>query len=85
MSNVPLQGHFHHSDPFVAADRLIVPSSVESNRMAGGVSGVTADPTVATREKGEIYHQRLMDNLVAALQDIVQLQIDIKKIPEVKA
>lgn len=85
VKNIPPQGHFHHSDPFVAADRLIVPSSVESNKLAGGHSGVTADPTVANSAKGQVYHQRVMDNLVQAVEDIARLKIEIKKRPEVNA
>ncbi|QSO49310.1 creatininase family protein [Alicyclobacillus mengziensis] len=85
VKNIPPQGHFHHSDPFVSADRLIVPSSVESNRVAGGPSGVTADPTVASVEKGKVYHQSVMENFVQAINHIAGIPVEIKKIPEVNA
>lgn len=85
VKNIPTQGDFHHSDPFVAADRLIVPSSVESNKAAGGVSGVTADPTAASDEKGRIYHERVMENLEKVVRQITELTVQIKRVPEVNA
>jgi len=69
----PIKGKKLYSvDPSYEKDTLCyVPSSIEEAKkhvdLAGGVNG---EPTKASKEKGKIYHDHLVKNLVKVIEDL---------------
>jgi creatinine amidohydrolase len=64
VKNIHIQNRFLVHDPFVQGDRVFVPSDVGTYRESANGIGVVGDPTVSTKENGEIYHNALVNNLV---------------------
>jgi creatinine amidohydrolase len=64
IKNVHEKHRFIQHDPFVEGDRVFVPSDVATYKEAALNVGVVGDPTVSTKENGEIYHKELINNLV---------------------
>lgn len=51
-------------DPFVPGNTVFVPSDVATYRETSIQIGVVGDPTLSTKENGEIYHKELLKTLV---------------------
>jgi creatinine amidohydrolase len=64
VKNISEKHSFLIHDPFVEGDRIFLPSDVATYRKTSLGIGVVGDPTVSTRENGEIYHHALIANLV---------------------
>lgn len=64
VKNVHTKHQFLQHDPFVEGDTVFVPSDVEGYREGAINVGVVGDPTVSTKENGEIYHHALVKNLI---------------------
>jgi creatinine amidohydrolase len=79
------QGHFLYTDPYVEGDRLIVPSEYASNLKASKGIGVLSDPTVSSAEKGRMYHERLVRDLVSAIAIVEEMEVLIRRIPDIQA
>ncbi|MDI6895255.1 MAG: creatininase family protein [Bacillota bacterium] len=68
--NVPPASPFHQGDPYVEADRVVVPPTVEEFRRRGGETGVVGDATTADEVMGREYYRALLDNLVAFIRGL---------------
>lgn len=79
------QSHpFVQHDPFVAGDRVFVPSDVGTYREGSKNMGSVGDPTVSTKEHGEIYHRELISSMIELVrycEEEVNVQIRKKEIP----
>lgn len=67
VKNVHNAHRFIQHDPFVSGDRMFIPSDVATYRENSKNIGVVGDPTVSTKENGEYYHHKLIQNLVEFL------------------
>ncbi|WP_175384383.1 creatininase family protein [Bacillus sp. FJAT-27225] len=84
IKNIQLKHEFLQHDPFVEADRMFVPSDVAGYREGAVNVGVVGDPTVSTKENGEIYHHELLKNLVEFIRycdEEVEVEIRSREIP----
>jgi len=70
VANVPAAEPFHQGDPYVEADRVLVPPTVEEFRRRGGATGVVGDATKADEVLGREYYRALVDNLVAFIRGL---------------
>ena len=65
---VGFQASFLASDPaHESGDRYFLPRTPEAFRQASRGTGVAGDPTVASRETGELAHQAMVEGLIALL------------------
>ena len=70
VKNIPKPRKFHMFDPYVQTDRVFIPSTIEDFKKRTAPSGVSGDPTKASREKGEKYHKALINNLVEFIEQL---------------
>lgn len=68
VKNVKHKHQYLQHDPFVEGDKVFVPSDVGTYKEGTINVGVVGDPTVSTKENGEIYHKNLVENLVEWIQ-----------------
>lgn len=64
VKNISEKHRFLNHDPFIEGDRIFLPSDIATYREATLGIGVGGDPTVSTKESGEIYHHAMVANLV---------------------
>lgn len=58
-------------DPSYSHDTLCyVPSTLKEAKKHSGLGGATGEPTKSSKEKGEIYHNHLVKNLVTVIQSL---------------
>ncbi|MBT2644691.1 creatininase family protein [Bacillus sp. ISL-41] len=84
VKNIEQKHRFFKHDPFVEGDSVFVPSDVSIYREGSKGIGVVGDPTVSTKEAGEIYHNELINNLVELLnycEEKINVTIRNKEIP----
>ncbi|MCJ7495451.1 MAG: creatininase family protein, partial [Deltaproteobacteria bacterium] len=80
VKNLPKKKKFHVMDPYVIADRVFTPSTLESFRKATQPSGVTGDPTLSTAAKGERLHRALVNNLVELINMARKEKVTLKPV-----
>jgi len=80
VKNLPKKKKFHVMDPYVIADRVFTPSTLESFRKATQPSGVTGDPTLSTVAKGERLHRALVNNLVELIKMARKEKVTLKPV-----
>jgi creatinine amidohydrolase len=71
-------------DPFIEGDSVFVPSDVATYRERTKNIGVVGDATVSNKENGEIYHHKLVENLVELIrycEEDVQVTLRNQNIP----
>ncbi|MBS4214241.1 creatininase family protein [Neobacillus rhizophilus] len=84
VKNVHQKHPFLQHDPYSGGDRVFVPSDVAAYREGSMNIGVVGDPTVSTKENGEIYHHELVGNIVNFIQyceEEVQVTLRNQEIP----
>lgn len=82
--NITDKHRFLSHDPFVDGDRVFVPSDVATYREGALNIGVVGDPTVSTKENGEVYHNQLVANIcefIEYCEEHVEVTIRKKEIP----
>lgn len=70
--------YFHLDDPLIEADSVFLFSTAEEFNRKAAPTGVSGDPTLATREKGERYHRAVVENLVALIEEARATKVSIK-------
>jgi creatinine amidohydrolase len=83
VKNLPKKKKFHMMDPYLIVDRVSIPSTLEGFRRATEPSGVTGDPTLATREKGKKLHEALVQNLVELIEMARKERVTLKPVTPV--
>lgn len=83
VKNLPKKKKFHMMDPYLMVDRVSIPSTLEGFRKATEPSGVTGDPTLATREKGKELHEALVKNLVELIEMARKEKVTLKPVTPV--
>jgi creatinine amidohydrolase/Fe(II)-dependent formamide hydrolase-like protein len=83
VKNLPKKKKFHMMDPYADADRVSIPSTLEAFRKATAPSGVTGDPTLATKAKGEYLHKEMIKNLVELIKMARKEKVSLKKVTPV--
>ena len=80
--------HINHRylnhDPFIEGDSIFVPSDVATYREKTKNIGVVGDATVSNKENGDIYHQKLVENLVELIrycEEEVQVTLRNQSVP----
>lgn len=84
VKNIEHKHRLIQHDPFVEGDRIFTPSDVASYREGAKGVGTVGDPTVSTKEHGEIYHNELiktMTELVRYCEEDVNVTIRNRDIP----
>jgi creatinine amidohydrolase len=71
--------YFHLHDPLIEADSVLLPSTAEEFGKKTAPTGVSGDPTLATREKGEKYHRAVVENLVALIEEARATKVSVKR------
>jgi len=71
---------FHLPDPQVDMDAVYLPSTQEEFLKRTQPSGVFGDPTLATREKGELYHRAVVSNLVRLIEEARRAPVTLKDV-----
>lgn len=73
VDNPPPAHTLYSVDPSYSGDTLCyVPSTLKDmQKSVDKAGGTTGEPTKSTREKGEIYHQHLVKNLVRVIAELI--------------
>lgn len=71
---------FHLPDPQVQMDSVYLPSTQEEFASRTEPSGVSGDPTLATRQKGERYHRAVVRNLVKLIEEARRTSVKLKDV-----
>lgn len=70
--------YFHLHDPLIEADSVFLSSTAEEFKKKTAPTGVSGDPTPATKEKGERYHRAVVENLVALIEEARATEVSVK-------
>jgi len=79
--NVQPPARWRSGDPYVQGDRVLTASSIEAFRARTTPSGVSGDPLPATAEKGRLYHQQMVENLVSLVGLLRSSPVTLKSFP----
>ncbi len=78
--NMPLERRFFSSDPYVPGDRVVAASSIEGYRARTTPYGTSGDPLPATAEKGKLYHETMVRDMVALIEDMRKAKVELKAV-----
>lgn len=78
--NMPREARFFLSDPYVPGDRVITASSIEAYRERTWPYGTSGDPLPARRDKGQLYHETMVSDIVALIEDLRLREVSLKDI-----
>lgn len=78
VKNLPPRRRFHQSDPYVEADRVYVPSTVQDLHARSSPSGVVGDPTTADEALGREYYAELVQNLVDFINEVKTMEVNLR-------
>ncbi len=78
--NMPPERRFFSSDPYVPGDRVVAASSIEGFRSRTEPYGTSGDPLPATAEKGKLYHETMVRDMVALIEDMRSVPVSLKEI-----
>lgn len=75
--NVAKKKRFRALSVFDLEDRIISVPTAAGYNAASGASGMTGDALIATKEKGEAFHKKLMDTMVEAITEIKAREVKL--------
>lgn len=80
VSNIPAERRFFSSDPYIPGDRVIASSSIEGYRARTAPHGTSGDPLPATTDKGRLYHETMVRDMVALIEDLRLSDVKLKEV-----
>jgi len=80
VSNIPRERQFFVSDPYVPGDRVIAASSIEGYRERTAPFGTSGDPLPANPVSGKRYHDTMVSDIVALIEDLRLQPVKLKEI-----
>lgn len=82
-TNIPEKHRFLEHDPFVEGDRILTASDVATYREGTNGIGLMGDAAPASKNIGEKYHKKFLDNLVELIHYCeTEVKVEIRK-PEI--
>ncbi len=78
--NIPKERRFFSSDLYVPGNRVAAASSIDGYRARTDPYGTSGDPLPATAEKGRLYHETIVKDIVALIEDLRQMRVEVKDV-----